>query len=104
MSIARRRSDACLTHEARTAWVSPLVVAEFKRIIETSEIIKEDDSKWPQKNIVGKQELEIKLGNDHISFQVRLAPLRQRLRKDADLRTINVTDGQDWLVGRRPVV
>merc|ERR1711939_1127484 len=29
----------------------------------------EDDSKWPQKNIVGKQELEIKLGNDHISFQ-----------------------------------
>lgn len=61
---------------------------EIKRIIKTSEIIKlvsqerwepttaltmshrEDDSKWPQKNKDGRQELEIRLGNDHISFEV----------------------------------
>ncbi len=32
---------------------------------------REDDSKWPQKNKDGRQELEIRLGNDHISFEVR---------------------------------
>ncbi|KAJ0313129.1 hypothetical protein COL516b_000056 [Colletotrichum fioriniae] len=46
-----------------------LIVDEIKRIIKTSEILKEDDSKWPQKNKDGRQELEIRLGNDHISFE-----------------------------------
>jgi len=32
--------------------------------------MKEDDSKWPQKNKDGRQELEIRLGNEHISFEV----------------------------------
>lgn len=31
---------------------------------------REDDAKWPQKNKDGKQELEIRIGNDHISFEV----------------------------------
>lgn len=30
---------------------------------------REDDSNWPKKNIVGKQELEIRVGSDHISFE-----------------------------------
>lgn len=34
-------------------------------------ILREDDSNWPKKNIVGKQELEIRVGGDHISFEVR---------------------------------
>lgn len=33
---------------------------------------REDDAKWPQKNKDGRQELEIRLGNDHISFEVRM--------------------------------
>jgi GrpB-like predicted nucleotidyltransferase (UPF0157 family) len=33
--------------------------------------LREDDSKWPQKNKDGRQELEIRLGNEHISFEVR---------------------------------
>ena len=33
---------------------------------------REDDTNWPKKNIVGKQELEIRVGNDHIAFEVRL--------------------------------
>ncbi|KAI9158839.1 Protein mago nashi-like protein [Paramyrothecium foliicola] len=49
--------------------VSSVIVDEIKRIIKTSEILKEDDSKWPQKNKDGRQELEIRLGNDHISFE-----------------------------------
>ena len=30
---------------------------------------REDDSKWPTKNKDGRQELEIRLGNEHISFE-----------------------------------
>lgn len=52
--------------------VSSLVVDEIRRIVKSSEIMKEDDAKWPQKNKDGRQELEIRLGNDHISFEVSL--------------------------------
>jgi hypothetical protein len=31
--------------------------------------VREDDTNWPKKNIVGKQELEIRVGNDHIAFE-----------------------------------
>lgn len=42
---------------------------------------REDDSKWPQKNKDGRQELEIRLGNDHISFEVNGSALAVRHRK-----------------------
>merc|ERR1712226_36691 len=48
--------------------VSQEVLNELQRIIKESEIIKEDDSKWPEPNNNGRQELEIVLGNIHISF------------------------------------
>lgn len=35
-------------------------------------LLREDDSKWPQKNKDGRQELEIRFGNEHISFEVCL--------------------------------
>ncbi|KAF4122372.1 protein mago nashi [Geosmithia morbida] len=60
------RNDSLIRKEMS---VSSVVVDEIKRIIKSSEIIKEDDSKWPQKNKDGRQELEIRLGNDHISFE-----------------------------------
>ena len=75
-------------------WIGPLVIKELKRIVEASEITKyagfmtglldhqsfnlflrEDDSNWPKKDIVGKQELEIRIGNDHIAFEVAI-PIR----------------------------
>jgi protein mago nashi len=49
--------------------VSHVVIQEIKRMVKESEILKEDDTKWPQKNKDGRQELEIRLGNDHISFE-----------------------------------
>lgn len=49
--------------------VSSLLIAEIKRIVKESEIMKEDDTKWPEKNKDGRQELEIRLGNEHISFE-----------------------------------
>ncbi|KAG6001248.1 Protein mago nashi [Claviceps maximensis] len=60
------RNDSLIRKEM---CVSSAIVEEIKRIIKTSEIIKEDDSKWPQKNKDGRQELEIRLGSDHISFE-----------------------------------
>lgn len=36
---------------------------------------REDDTKWPEKNKDGRQELEIKLGSEHISFEVNAAEL-----------------------------
>jgi protein mago nashi len=52
------------------------MIQEIKRIIKDSEIIKEDDSKWPQKNKDGRQELEIRMGSEHIQFEA--SPRRKR--------------------------
>ncbi|KAK0636515.1 Mago nashi protein [Bombardia bombarda] len=60
------RNDSLIRKEM---CVSSLVIDEIKRIIKSSEIMKEDDAKWPTKNKDGKQELEIRVGNDHISFE-----------------------------------
>ncbi|UZP35653.1 hypothetical protein NXS19_003469 [Fusarium pseudograminearum] len=60
------RNDSLIRKEM---CVSSVIVDEIKRIIKTSEITKEDDSKWPQKNKDGRQELEIRIGNDHIAFE-----------------------------------
>ncbi|KAH8159181.1 Mago nashi protein [Nemania sp. FL0916] len=60
------RNDSLIRKEM---CVSSLVVDEIKRIVKSSEIMKEDDSKWPQKNKDGRQELEIRLGTEHISFE-----------------------------------
>ncbi|KIO26927.1 hypothetical protein M407DRAFT_243547 [Tulasnella calospora MUT 4182] len=50
-------------------YISNLMVKELKRIVEASDITKEDDTNWPKRNIVGRQELEIRIGNDHIAFE-----------------------------------
>ncbi|ETK85443.1 hypothetical protein, variant [Phytophthora nicotianae CJ01A1] len=55
--------------------VSQSVIDEVKRIISDSEITKEDDKEWPEPDRVGRQELEVVLGNDHISFTVRCSLL-----------------------------
>jgi len=52
----------------KEVYVSESVMRELKRIIEDSEILKEDDNLWPQPDRVGRQELEVVLGNEHISF------------------------------------
>ncbi|KAF2002940.1 Mago nashi protein [Amniculicola lignicola CBS 123094] len=54
------RKEMCVSH---------LMVEEIRRIVKDSEIVKEDDTKWPQKNKDGRQELEIRMGSDHISFE-----------------------------------
>ncbi|KAG7228944.1 hypothetical protein INR49_008722 [Caranx melampygus] len=51
-----------------TAYVHKSVMEELKRIIDDSEITKEDDALWPPPDRVGRQELEIVIGDEHISF------------------------------------
>ena len=43
---------------------------ELKKIIQTSQILKEDDKNWPQPNKVGMQELEIVIDGKHKSFSL----------------------------------
>jgi len=57
---------------------------------------REDDAKWPQKNKDGRQELEIKMGNEHISFEVREVPLHCQISSDL----IFFLDGQNWISRR----
>eukprot|EP00741_Cyanophora_paradoxa_P006128 tig00000944_g5943.t1 len=52
----------------KEVYVNEVVVKELRRIIEDSEIMKEDDNNWPQPDRVGRQELEIVLGDEHICF------------------------------------
>ena len=52
----------------KEVFVSESVLKEVKRIVEESEIIREDDKNWPEPNDDGRQEFEIVSGNQHISF------------------------------------
>lgn len=53
----------------REVFVSPAVVEEARRIILESEITKVDDKNWPEPDAGNRrQELEIKIGNEHIAF------------------------------------
>ena len=51
-------------------YVSKSVLRELKRMVEDSEVLKEDDREWPEGDRVGTQELEIVLGEEHASFQL----------------------------------
>ena len=44
------------------------MIAEVQRIVQESEVTKEDDHRWPAPDRDGRQELEIKMGSEHISF------------------------------------
>ena len=48
--------------------MSPAVLSEVKRILEASEILSEDDAAWPEPDGAGRQELEIVMGGEHVSF------------------------------------
>ena len=52
----------------KEAYVHKSVMEELKRIIDDSEITKEDDALWPPSDRVGRQELEIVIADEFISF------------------------------------
>jgi protein mago nashi len=52
----------------KEVYVNKSVMDELKRIIDDSEVMKEDDEVWPPPDRVGRQELEIVMNDEHISF------------------------------------
>ena len=80
--------------------MSSLLVSEIKKIIKDSEIMKEDDTRWPQKNKDGKQELEIKLGSEHISFEVSGKKLLDRI---TDQELYRLPKLALWWMSRNPM-
>ncbi|EPZ35458.1 mago nashi-like protein [Rozella allomycis CSF55] len=66
-NMSNYKKDTMIRKEC---FVAPSVISELRRIIEECEITKEDDSQWPQPDRVGKQELEIIMGDEHICFTV----------------------------------
>ncbi|XP_060526564.1 protein mago nashi [Cylas formicarius] len=52
----------------KEVYVHQCVMEELKRIIVDSEIMAEDDALWPPSDRVGRQELEIVINDEHISF------------------------------------
>ncbi|KAJ4353317.1 Protein mago nashi 2 [Didymosphaeria variabile] len=81
------RNDSLIRKEM---CVSHAVVNEIRRIVKDSEILKEDDTKWPQKNKDGRQELEIRLGNEHISFETAKIGSLQDVQDSSDPEGLRV--------------
>lgn len=65
----------------------------------------EDDAKWPKKNAVGRQELEIRLGNEHISFETAKIGSLVEVQEsdDPEGQRVMYYLVQDLKVGRRPL-
>ena len=71
--------------------LSPTVMEEIKRIILESEVTKEDDQNWPSPDREGRQELEIKLGNEHIAFNcAKIGSLFECSRESRSRRSSNL--------------
>jgi len=81
------RNDSLIRKEM---CVSDALVAEIKRIVKESDILKEDDTKWPQKNKDGRQELEIRLGSEHISFETAKIGSLQDVQDSSDPEGLRV--------------
>lgn len=52
----------------KEVYVNDIILNELKRIVLESQILTQDDKKWPESDKNGKQELEIVLDDKHISF------------------------------------
>ncbi|KAF8819708.1 putative mago nashi family protein 2 [Cardiosporidium cionae] len=59
------RNDTIIRKEA---YVTPAVIGELRKMIEESEIAREDDKDWPNPDRVGRQELQICIDNNEVSF------------------------------------
>lgn len=59
------RNENIIKKQAR---VSAAVIEEVKRLVVQSNVVECDDERWPQPDRNGRQELEIRLGNTHLSL------------------------------------
>ena len=66
------------------------MIDQIKEIIRKSEILAQDDSKWPRPDKTGTQELEIMLGNEHISFSTSKIGSSYEIQKSDDPKGLEV--------------
>jgi protein mago nashi len=59
------KNDSMIRKEV---FVNESVLAEVKRVIDESEVVREDDKQWPEPDRNGRQEFEVVCGGNHISF------------------------------------
>ncbi|BEI81438.1 hypothetical protein CcaverHIS002_0205980 [Cutaneotrichosporon cavernicola] len=81
------RNDSLIRKEV---YVGATVAEELKRIVRDSEITKEDDSAWPKKNVVGRQELEVRIDKEHISFETAKIGSLADVNESADAEGLRV--------------
>lgn len=81
------KNDNMIRKEAK---ISKNIMEELKRIVRESEILREDDRLWPEANPGGRQELEIKLDNEHISFNCSKIGALADIRTTADSAGLTV--------------
>jgi protein mago nashi len=75
----------------KEVYVSPAVVDEFQRIIRTSQIRSVDDRHWQEPSPdSGRQELEIKMGNEHIAFTCAEIGSLAQVQKSSDPEGLKV--------------
>lgn len=68
------------------------IVAVMQSITSDADSGREDDTSWPKKNIVGRQELEVRVDKDHISFEVSF--------QGHDNGKADLVDGKGRVIGR----
>lgn len=66
--------------------VSPAVVEEIKRLILQGGLLDCDDSNWPEPDRDGRQELEVHIGNTHLSLVTNKFTLLEEVEKSNDPR------------------
>lgn len=105
-----RASPPSLSFPPFCAPPSPLPLAPVP-----SKVMKEDDNNWPEPDRVGRQELEVVIGNEHIHFtttklgsvlQARPTPLptgRGRAKGEGGTGTVERKKGGEGVTGLRPL-
>uniref|UniRef100_A0A7S2U040 Uncharacterized protein n=1 Tax=Lotharella oceanica TaxID=641309 RepID=A0A7S2U040_9EUKA len=68
-------------------YVEMSVIDEAKSMIQKSGITQESDARWPSPNSIGRQELEVVIGDQHISF------VTSKLHRLMDVHDSNDPDG-----------
>lgn len=82
----RYANNSNYKHESmvrREVFVSPAVTEEFKRIVLDSGITEVNDQEWEEPR-ARQQELEIKIGNQHIAFNCPEIGSLQTIQKSKD--------------------
>eukprot|EP00760_Papus_ankaliazontas_P030486 PhM_4_TR4860/c0_g1_i1/m.60043/K12877/MAGOH; protein mago nashi len=68
----------------KEVYCNAIVLAEVQRIILESDILSQNDTDWPRADRSGRQELEIILGNKHISFTTKKISAMAEVMDSAD--------------------